>query len=513
MEKDLEKFNRSGCVKMSMNSLTTVDGDPTILRAKMIVHDFEVSGNGQVITEDVAVENIQTLVGKRICCKYISREENNGEDALGSHEEYESKNRDGEEVVVTDTIAIGFIESVYIDDFTDNNGVTKRAVFADAVIWNDDKYKDIVGLLKEWLDRGIKINMSVEYLYFNFNTINGIEYIQSPILYVAHTLLNSEDRGDRIEVLPSYDSAKLLSFNELQTWNKAVASLNLNNKQDIKEEKIKMENKFLKALNELSLGDIRSQIFSKLGEVMTANEYENMWISNYGIFPESKYFIYETYETDKWVNYKVSYSVDENDVMTIDLANKEEVVGQYTYVSVNELETSKNELIKANEKVAELEKSLNEIKVEKSSNQKIVDDYNELSEKVVSLNALVEKMKPIVDEHNKAVYEKALNSAISKYKEKFEGVNAIDVFEEEETQNLIKESLNSDKEVSKNAIFSLNKLIVDNVKSINEVEDKDDFLGEGVHISINSINKSEDNEDLIPIDEENIYKEKYGINY
>src|SRR3712207_7261180 len=68
---------------------------------------------------------MNTLIGKRIVCKYISNEENNGIDALGDHEEKESKNRDGDDVVITDTIAIGFIENVYIDDFTDENGDRK----------------------------------------------------------------------------------------------------------------------------------------------------------------------------------------------------------------------------------------------------------------------------------------------------------------------------------------------------------------------------------------------------
>lgn len=259
MDKSLGKFNKSGQVNMSLNNLSTVENDPTILHAKLIVHDFEESGNHQIITEDVAKDNIQTLVGKRICCKYISRDDNSGEDALGSHGEIESIDRDGNEVIITDTMAIGFIENVYIDDYTDENGVAKRVIFADAILWNDDKYKDIVGLLNEWLERGVKIFMSVEYLYFNYTLKDGIEYIQSPIIYVAHTLLNSENRGDLIEILPSYDCATLLSFNELQTWNKAVASLKINKnelKEPIKEDEERMENMFLEAMksnNQLSL--------------------------------------------------------------------------------------------------------------------------------------------------------------------------------------------------------------------------------------------------------------------
>jgi hypothetical protein len=519
MTKELEKFNKNGQVKMSLNSLSTVENDPTILHAKLIVHDFEVSGNNQVITEDVAEENMQTLVGKRICCKYISREENGGEDALGSHEEVESIDRDGNEVITTDTMAVGFIENVYIDDFTDENGITKRVVFADAVIWNDDKYRDIVGLLNEWLNRGIPVSMSVEYLYFNFTKKDGVDYIQSPIIYTAHTLLNSEDRGDAIEILPAYDCATMLSLNEMQAWNKAVASLKINKnelEESKKEDEKRMENKFLKALNELSIGDLRNSIFSALRDLMTANEYENMWISDYGIFPETKSFIYETYAENKWVNYMVNYTVDENDVMTVDYENRTEVQGQYTYVPVSDYESSMNavkDLEKANEKITELEKSLNAKEVEKSKNEKKNEEFVDLTNKLVALNSQVEAMKPIVDKYNKDVFEKALNQATEDYKVKFKGVNALDVFDEDSTQSLIKESLSSDKEKSMNAIFSLNKLIVDNVKPVVDEVKSDNIMDEIPRVSINSIQKLEDNADLITNGADDVYADKYGINY
>ena len=162
--------NKVGNYIVSLNELKIDEKDPTIKKGKVFVFDFEVSGNGQIITEEVAKENINTLVGKRITCKYISKSENGGElDALGDHEENEGTDRNGETILITDTIAIGFIEKAYIEEYQDENGITKKGVFADIIIWCDDKYGNIVGLLEEWLDRGIKINMSVEYYYFNYN--------------------------------------------------------------------------------------------------------------------------------------------------------------------------------------------------------------------------------------------------------------------------------------------------------------------------------------------------------
>ncbi len=220
-----DKNTKKSVLKAQLNSLEINEKDPTILKGTVIIHDFEKSWNNQIITEKVCAENMNTLIGKRIVCKYISSEDNYGLDALTDHEEVVSKDRVGNEVITTDTIAIGFIENVYIDNYTDENGNTKRVLFGNVVIWNDDKYANIVGLLQEWINRGIKIHMSVEYLYCNYNVIDGIEYLQTPILYVAHTLLNSEQRNEYAEILPAYDCATLISLNERKKWNKTINQL------------------------------------------------------------------------------------------------------------------------------------------------------------------------------------------------------------------------------------------------------------------------------------------------
>ena len=296
-----------------------------------------------------------------------------------------------------------------------------------------------------------------------------------------------------------------------------------------------MENIFLNALksnNQLSFGDIRDKLFDNLAELMNAKEYNSMWISQYGIYDD--FFIYETFEEDKYVTYKVPYTKNEDDTLTINLEEKEKVEGQYTYVSVNELENlkksnnektelqstleSKEEEIKsANEKIEELNeeiKSLNEKVTEKSTNAKEnMDKFNELAEKLVSLNAQIEILKPLADKYNEEQYNKALNEAKENYKEKFKKANALEVFEEESTQELIEKSINSDETISKEAKYSLNSLIVDNIKPFEKVINEDEVkLGES-KLSINEITKTEDKENLIPTDEEKIYAEEYGINY
>lgn len=556
---------KNGQFNISFNSLETVPNDPTILKAKVTIFDFKKSGNNQIITKEVAEENIQTLLGKRICCKYITRQENNGMDTLGSHEQYETINRDGEDVIYTNTNAIGFIDNVYIDNYTDENGFTKEVVFGDVILWCDDHYSDIIGLLQEWMNNGVHINMSVEYYYYNYNVQDGVEYIQSPIIFNAHTLLNSEDRGNAIEVLPAYDCATLTSFNELKDqWNKALNSLNqsknskvdnqltgdkqninndlqsdkkldLNKINNEKEESVKMENIFRKALNDISLGDLRCKILDALGNVMTGNEYNSTYISSYGIFPEQHYFIYESYDQDNnsWNAYKVTYNVDENDNLTVDYNSRQVFVNTLIDVvqeggedmedntvenslNAEELEKSQNALKEAEVKIEELTnevKSLNEKLVQKSSNaQDDTDKFNDLTEKLVSMNAMISEMQPIVDKYNAEVFEKSLNEAKESYKDKFAKVNALDIFEIESTQELIKESINSDKEKAKNAKFSLNELIVNNIKIAETKVDDDDLLASTPKISVNQVNPIlKENNELL--DEKELALKEYGLDY
>lgn len=552
----MEENKKMGQINMSLNSLNTVSDDPTILKGQVIIFDFEKSGNNQIITKEIAEQNMQTLIGKRICCKYITKSENGGQlDALGSHEQYQTINRNDEDVIYTNTEAIGFIDNVYIDNYTDKNNITREAVFGDVILWCDDHYADIIGLLQEWLSRNIHINFSVEYYYFNYSIQNGIEYISSPIIFNAHTALNSEDRGNAIEVLPSYECATLTSLNELNNqWNKALNNLNSVNKiNDIKvepnnndlkssenldlniiknnnqkEEKQVMENMFLNAMksnNELSFGDVRDSLYNALASVMIAEEYFNVWISSYGVYEE--YFIYETMEDSKWVNYKVSYTKNADDTVTIDYASKVQVTYSSAIVEISdmesslnakdkELETSKKELNEATSTIEKLNneiKSLNEKVVEKSNNsQADLDKFNDLTNKIVALNSMVDQMKPIVEKYNSETFEKSLNEAKESYKDKFSKVNALDIFEVESTQSLIKESINSDEKIAMKAKYSLNELIVNNIKLEETNVDSDDLLSSTPKISINQVTKIEDeNKDLI--NEKELALQEYGLNY
>lgn len=505
--------SKFGNFNMSINSLKLVEGDPTIKQATMVVFTVdEMSGNGQIITEKVAKEAIKTLVGKRICCKYISAENNGGEDALGSHEVYQGTNREGEDVIKTNTEAIGFITNAYIEEVDG-----KKLVMADANIWCDDHYSDIYNLLNEWLTNGVDVHMSCEYYYSNYTVKDGIEYIDLPIVFNAHTLLNSEDRGDSLEILPAYSDAKLMSINELSAWNKAVAQLNKqnNNKES---ECNNMKNIFIQALNAvgISVDEKREKLISAVQSTLTGED-KYVWIPLSGFYEDS--FVCEIYvDGEGYKNYQVNYTINESGEVTLDIENKVEVEAVTIYKEVNELkatnetltselETSKNKIDELNETIISLQTAKNEVTEGKDNK------VNELEKTINSLNSQIESMKPLVDEYNAEKKKKALNEAKVAFEETFKKAGAMSIFNEQSTQDLIEKTVELDEVVVKEAKSSINALIVDYItnNAVTEPVDNDDLLAENANISINSIEKGTENNKLFQVDEKSLLTDVYGI--
>lgn len=519
----LEKINKSNNAN---------ENDITVKHATFSILDFSESGNHQIVTEEECLKSLSSLINKPLLCQYIptdNYEELN--DDFGSHGDTIGIDRYGEEYIKTTTHAIGTCINAYIGNVTNDYGEKIKCLLADYILWAD-RFPNEVELIMDFYNNNQPLYSSCEYYYSEY--LVNEDGIECPIniTWSGHCILGS--RSNKIE--PAYKTSKLRSFNE--KWNKAINSLKSNNeleqnKNNIKKEENNiMNNIFLDALksnNQLSFGDIRDKLYGTLEEIMTAKEYNSIWISLYDTY--DNFFVYETYEEDKYVNYKVPYVKNDDDTITINLDEKEKVEGQYTYVSVNELEdlrksnnektelqstlTSKEEEIKsANEKIEKLNneiKSLNEKVAEKSTNAKEnMDKFNELAEKLVSLNAQIEILKPMADKYNEEQYNKALNEAKENYKEKFKKANALEVFEEDSTQELIEKSINSDETISKEAKYSLNSLIVDNIKPFEKEINSDEVkLGES-KISINEVKKLEDNENLVPVSEEDMFKE-YGL--
>ena len=464
-------------LNFSLNSLSETS-NPSQMEATFIVHDFEKSWNNGVITKEVCEENMSYLVGQYICCKYISKEENDGLDALSDHCQTSEINRDtGKEMMATGTTPIGHITEVFIQE--QENG--QEALYCKAILWLD-KFYNCLSFLNEMLEAGISIPCSVEYSYKNYTLKDEVIYVQSPVYYSALCILNPIDRNKIKKVLPAYDCSMMVGYNSL---NEAIdADLKLQDSANDKKvkgesESEKMENIFIKALNSISLGDIRDAIFKQLSETMVANEFNSMWLSNYDIFDD--YFVYESYLDGDWKTYKVNYTKSE-DGITVDYSSKVEVSFKRVMVEKETMEAMESSMNELQDKVATLEAEKEETTESlNSANEKITeleaevsalkDDKITLAEEVKSLNNKVEELSPYKEEADKEAYEKSLNEKQEYYKAKFTAVGGEEVYASEEVQGLIKETL--DLEKSANAIEKLKDLVIEMIampKSLNEKE-------------------------------------------
>ena len=433
----------------------------TNLYAPFIIHDFEKSWNNQIISEEECAANKDTLIGQPVLVKYFN-EGNAQKDHLGTHEVYTTKNRDtGEDMVATDTFAIGTFQSAEIEDVV-INGATKRCLVGYAQLWLN-RYYNVCSLLNEWLEKGIQIFCSCEYVFKNYEMQDNVQYIKSPYSYTGHTILNSEEKDGYGIVLPAYDVAQMLS------WNEALHKDNEdeNSKNGVND----VDNVFLTSLNGLSLGETRDGIYEALANVMTANEYMRMYISDYSI--NDDHFLYETYsEENGWETYKVGYSKSDEGV-TVDYEGRTKMEVKVEMVPAeeakNQLETAVNEakaemqttIDELTNKVSETETELNTVKEDNVAQKETVVSLNE---KIVELNSTIESLNEYKEKFEAEQYAAALNEAMEKYKAKFVKLNALDKFEAEEVQTLVADTLDAEKALdAKNALSDMLIELIDAV--------------------------------------------------
>ena len=234
-----------------------------------------------------------------------------------------------------------------------------------------------------------------------------------------------------------------------------------------------MENKFLIALNQLSLGETRDKLMEALSRTLTAEEYNNAWIGNYGIY--DNYVVYETYVNDAWKTFKIEYSKSEDDEITINADSKVEMEYQYELVEksvMNELQTKLNEL-KIEVETKDAEKTTLETTVEELQGKvnamtedltKINEEKVSLSETIVTLNSKVNELEPYKIKADEEAYNEALNEKLAYYESKFNALQGADKFASEEVQQLIKDLLDTEKR--DNAKVSLDSMLVDLVQPI-----------------------------------------------
>lgn len=394
-------------INMSLNSISKTN-NPSQLEAIFVVHDFKRSWNNAIITKEVCEANMHYLVGQYICCKYVPKYENNGEDALGNHEAYLDINRDtGEEMVATGTVPIGHITEVYIAEGETSDGTIGEVFYCKATLWLN-KFYNVLSFLNEMVENGINVPCSVEYGYTNFIMQDGVRYDQSPIYYEALCILNPIDRGDVKQVLPAYDSSKFKGF----SFNEAIQvdiENNMNTKQEEGETKVENEN--------ITVEEVKEETVEQ--EEVNVETEENTEVET----------VEENAETEA-EEVQEEEAVEEN--TTEEEQPKEEVV-------VDEVLTSENAKLKE-ELVSEKEEKLT------------------LVQEIASLKKQIEELIPFKAKVEEMEYNEKLQEVVSQYKDKFTALNALDKFETDEVQALVKETLDAEKSV--NAKLSLADMLV-----------------------------------------------------
>lgn len=454
---------------IQLNAITDSD-NPTKKDVEFILHGFDVSHNYAFISKETAEKTLHTLKGMPIVALYKEKTSTeNNDDALGSHEVEFSRDRDtGEPIITMGTVPIGvFTEDAYITTIIDNEGNEKEVVTGKGILWAS-RFPNVIGLLKEWMDEGISVVSSMEILYDSYKVTEGITEILSYV-YEGHCILNSSDRSEnRKKVYPAYDESRL---------TKLVAEAI---EQEIKE--VEKMPKFKKVF-ELSHSDIRSLLYTQLESVFSgAYSYITDVYETYFVVNVYKYDENDNLEYDKY--YKVDYSKGENDSISINAESKAEVQLKRDWVEVTQFEKMQNELSENVSKVEELTTQLNEketkisdletqVNTVSTEKSEIEVKFNETTEKLTQLNSQVEELKPFKDQVEHEKLEKALNEKKEFYSAKFKALNAIDKFDSEEVQELVKKSINDSE-----AVLQLNTMLVEMVVVEKETKTEDTVIRE-----------------------------------
>lgn len=474
---------------VSFNSKPNIN---TTVNVSFVIHGFGVSENGQIISEEVCRDNMNSLINKPVLVDYHYTGDNLT-DSFGDHAVDIIKNRDtGEDMVHTKTIAIGVFTDV---DIVEIDGA--KMLVGHATLWSD-RYYNCVSLLYEMLSEGVEVKCSCEYIFMNFSMKDGIQLVNSPITYEGHCILNSvEDRGVGI-VEPAYGESRVISFNTaimtdiknslnnkqenleggvvvskigeepivepvVEPTTEPVVSVNEEDgesvepttepieepvEEDVDTEETKEETEETTeddtedeaeptlSTNDKSLIDKVTDKVSTLKKTLEEKLAKpSAWVSTWNIY--GNYFVYEAYDNDasEYKYYKVDFGYDEVGELVLSEEHKE-VVREDMWIEVAQYQTSLNE-------------------IETLKGEKV-----ELSETVVSLNGKIKELEPYKEKAEEDEIKDKVDCAMNCYKEKFSSVNAIDCFEKEEVQKLIVDTISSDANVSLNARVDLSEMLL-----------------------------------------------------
>lgn len=461
-----EKTMKKGICTLKLNEMAQDENDPLLIRCTYSIIDFSQSGNNQIIPKELGIESAPSLKNKPLLCVYTKNTNDsntNPNDFFSGHGEFEGQDRYGNDIIDSNSIAIGFAPSGgFLTTIKDENDIDKEVIACEFVLWADRNIP-ILQLIQAIYDSGEPLYSSCEYWYYNYEVNEGIETLKSPLLFSGQCLLGNGHQ-------PAFESSKLLSLNE--KWEKAVNECiksevdkkknnsidDLNKINNQKEDKSMAEEvkEMFKKVCELSFDDIRSLIYGQLKAVLSDEEYMDSWISD----TFDTYFVLSYWNVSDHKYYKVTYTKT-NDVVAIDWENRVEV---FLYQEWKEIPAVQLALNEKEDVIKTLNSTIETLTTEKTD---LSTKFNNATDSITELTKQVNEMKPLVETYNTEQYEKALNEQKDKFEEKFVALNAKEKFDSEEVQELIKKSIN-EAEDGKEAILSLNSMLVDLVKPLGD---------------------------------------------
>lgn len=408
----------------------------------MLIHKIDMANaNGLDFKLSQVEQYKDTLLNKPVVAKYYPLT-----DDLGDHEPIFDSNGN---IIGLETIAIGTMKEVWVDDFEINSETTVKALYAKADLWNY-KYPEIITCVEKLFNNGNSdSSVEVEIYSYGDNPTQQYRY-PTDYCYIGNALLGST-------IAPADTNAGIISIAQKEIAMAAQKDLDkLNNKKGEEDMPQVEGNKELfnkgheinyhgqLETSALKFSEVRNQIYNLLNpiDVKNGSRDYNYWIRD--LYTE--YIIAEDWDEDETL-WKIPYSIS-NDQVTLS-AKEQWQKGQLGFIPegieinsfISDKETELNELtIKLNkekeelstmsdqnkDKVQELETTIQELnsKIEELEgkvtelNGTIVNQEESkktLEGQITELNTSIDELKPYKENFEKAEKETKVKELSSKY--------------------------------------------------------------------------------------------------
>lgn len=441
--------------------------DSVTKEVTMLVHKIDfVNGNGLDFKSEYTEKFKDSLINKPVVAKYYPLK-----DDLGDHEPVFDK--DGN-IIGLETIAIGTIKEVWIDEFSINSDESVNALYAKADLWTY-KYPEVVSCVEKLFNNGFAdTSVEVEIYSYGDNPSDTYRYA-TDYTYIGNCILGSTSP-------PADSDAGVISVAQKEVamaLSKDINKLNSSKKGDGQVTDTKevfnkgFEVKFHGVLeaSALKFSDIRNQIYNILNPIDPKNGYRKYNYYLRDLYNE--YVIVEDWDNESDL-YKIPYSIEDDLVKvssqdqwqkgTLGFIPEGIEINSMVSNHQTELNNLNNELTKAKEelnsmsaqnkdKVVELETKVQELEEKITElNSTIVTQKEEkstLENTVTELNSKIEELAPYKEQVETAAKEEKFTELNNRYSK----LLSDETFKSEEVQTAIKE-LNSQK---------LNEIVVEEI--------------------------------------------------